>query len=134
MRLFHLGRVSKLGWCAVVLFVESLVMLSPRPWTYFDRAQIWTSIVLSGHMSLVSVLLFRRERESGLLELVLVTPVSAGQLIFRQCCAFWRRFLLPVGIPFFLSAAAQVGMAVRAWFGLAQSLANRTFWFGKLGA
>jgi ABC-type transport system involved in multi-copper enzyme maturation permease subunit len=97
-------RVSHLGWCGLVLLVESAVMLSPRPWEYFDVAQIGTSLLLAGAMTLNAVMILRREQENGMLELLLVTPLPVHRILFRECRAFWRKFFLPV---FLLLALAE---------------------------
>lgn len=92
------ARLSKMGWCGTVLFVDSCVVMTSQPWAYFSAAQLWTSILLSLYMSYAAVLVFREQRDSGVLELLLVTPVSADDIILREVWAFWRRFFAPVAL------------------------------------
>jgi len=91
-------RVLILGWCAVILFVDSALMLSHFPWVYFGFTQMWMALLLTLSIASESASMFEQERESGALELLLVTPLSVDRLIFRRLMAFWRRFLWPVAL------------------------------------
>ncbi len=91
-------RLINLACCAVVLAVDSSLMSSAQPWQYFEFVQIWLAILLTMSIASESATLFRRERESGALELLLVAPLSADELIGGRLIAFWRRFLWPVGL------------------------------------
>ena len=91
-------RLINLICCAVVLVVDSRLMSSAQPWQHFEFVQMWLAILLILAIASESATLFRQERESGALELLLVAPLSAGELIGRRLVAFWRRFLWPVGL------------------------------------
>ena len=41
---------------------------------------------------------FRRERETGALELILVAPLSVPQIILGRLCGLWRQFLPALGM------------------------------------
>ena len=99
------GRMQSLGWCGIILLVESLVMLSPRPWEFQHQVQTLLAVGLSAHMTLAAVTVFRNDQDSGVLELLLVTPMTAGEILRRQLSAFLRRFMQPILL---LIALAQV--------------------------
>lgn len=88
-------RSSKLGWCGLILLADSLVMMNRAPWLVFDFAQHWLAVLLSLHITFEASLGFRREREAGLLELLLVAPISSD-LITRHWAGFWRKFAAPL--------------------------------------
>jgi ABC-type transport system involved in cytochrome c biogenesis permease component len=88
-------RVSKLGWCALILLVDSLVVMQAHPWEFFETAQSWLALLLSVHMTLSAVMIFRQAKETGVLELLLVSPLSISKILLHQLSAFWRRFFLP---------------------------------------
>jgi ABC-type transport system involved in cytochrome c biogenesis permease component len=89
-------RASKLGWYCLILSANSILILSPEPWMYFGVVEIWLAILLSLHMTVVAAWSFRRELESGVLELLLVTPVTVTEIVYRQLCGFWSKFFGPL--------------------------------------
>lgn len=91
-------RAINLGGCAAILLVESVLALSREPWKYYDLTQLWLAILLVLHMNWAAILIFRSERDSGVMELLLVTPIRPAAVIYRQVCGFWRRFAAPVAL------------------------------------
>lgn len=86
------ARAASLGACAVVLFGEGIVAMSEAPWQHYERVQVWLAILLSLQMTCAAVKMFRTERDSGVLELLLVTPMRLDKVIYHQLCGFWWRF------------------------------------------
>lgn len=107
-------RFAKLGWAGVILFVDGWLLSQKMPWTYFEFAQIWLTILLALHFAADAATLFRQERETGALELLLVTPLSVNRLIALRLAAFWKRFLPPVALAIGLST-------LMIWLDVAQS-------------
>jgi ABC-2 type transport system permease protein len=89
-------RTSKLAWCCLILLADSLIMLSRNPWMWFNGPQVWLSILLCLHMVFVAGTGFRRELESGVLELLLITPMPVNEIVLMQLGGFWQKFWLPV--------------------------------------
>ena len=87
------ARTSTLAWCGLILLANSLLLLSRHPWERFNETQVWLGILFSVQMTFTAVTTFRQERDSGALELLLVAPMSPREIVFRQLCGFWRRFL-----------------------------------------
>jgi ABC-type transport system involved in multi-copper enzyme maturation permease subunit len=79
------ARLTKWGWLVVVLVTEYVVL------TRFDRGRspYWQpllAVALGLGIAFSAVGSFRREQETGLLELLLVTPLSVRQLLGGR---FW---------------------------------------------
>lgn len=72
------ARLTKWGWCALLLFAEMWVLGWPR---HNATWQLAVTAVLGMGVAFSAAGSFRRERETGLLEVLLVTPLSVRQLI-----------------------------------------------------
>ena len=72
------ARLTKWGWCGFVVFIELLFTSS---WRDAWDAQWWIALLLLLGLTFSAAGSFRRERETGALELLLVTPLHAGQII-----------------------------------------------------
>ncbi len=107
-------RCAQLGWICAILLVDSWLISRKMPWTYFEFAQMWLTILLMVHLAVDAATLFRQERESGALELLLVTPLTLDRLIAWRVAAFWKRFLPPVVLAIGLST-------LMIWLDLAQA-------------
>jgi ABC-type transport system involved in multi-copper enzyme maturation permease subunit len=85
------ARLTKWGWLAIMLVAEFFLLTHfERPRTLLSQPLI--TVVLSLGIAFSAVGSFRRELDSGLLELLLVTPLSAGQLLRGRlwgiCCHY----------------------------------------------
>jgi ABC-type Na+ efflux pump permease subunit len=88
------------GWLAVVISFYSVALGNSMSYSS-DLNGIQAAVVL---MFLFSIAMsaagsFRRERETGLLELMLVTPLRVGQIVNGRLRALWGQFL-PASILF----------------------------------
>jgi hypothetical protein len=79
------------------------------------QAIIWP--VLAAALTFVAVSGFLTEKKNGALELLLVTPVSPGQIIFGRVWGLWKQFL-PAGLSVLLIwqfAESLVSMSSQFW-------------------
>lgn len=97
------ARLSILAWCGLIMLVNSVILPSARPWEPFEQAQFWLTIGLVVHMTFASVTFLRGPRESGALELMLVSSMGVGPLIRFALAGFWRRFAPPLILLLLLS-------------------------------
>lgn len=72
------ARLIKWGWCSFVVIGEFVFASN---WRDAWGAQFWIALLVLLGLSFSSAGSFHRERETGALELLLVTPLSAGQII-----------------------------------------------------
>ena len=78
------ARLVKWGWCLVAVFFEVLMVGSGSGINYLDElrnGQSRLGALLLGGLAFSAAASFRREKESGALELILVTPLSPRQII-----------------------------------------------------
>ncbi|PWU10977.1 MAG: hypothetical protein C5B50_24185 [Verrucomicrobia bacterium] len=87
------GRLVTWGWLAVLISVYSAVLTYPhffREEDQFHSAMAW---MLAGSVALSAAGSFRRERDSGVMELLLVSPVNEWGIIFGRVRGLWAQFL-----------------------------------------
>ena len=112
------ARVAKWSWCLFVSVVESVLMTETNWWD-IPWIHGWISALLLVGLSFSSAGSFRQERESGAMELILVTPLREGQVIWGRLRGLWGQFL-----PAVLLIAAFAG------FWRLQGL-RTTWWWGS---
>jgi ABC-type transport system involved in multi-copper enzyme maturation permease subunit len=87
------GRLVTWGWLAVVISIYS-ALLSDRNffngYSGLQRAMAWLMVVSVGLSAAGS---FRRERESGVMELLLVSPLGEAEIIWGRLRGLWGQFL-----------------------------------------
>ncbi|MBU6401852.1 MAG: hypothetical protein KGS61_16160 [Verrucomicrobia bacterium] len=86
------ARLTKWGWCLVTLCGELFVLNHWEQAGGFGWQPALTWALLLG-LAFSAVSSFRRERQAGLLELLLVTPLSSQQLIQGRLWGVWCHFL-----------------------------------------
>jgi ABC-type Na+ efflux pump permease subunit len=84
------ARLTKWGWCSFVVFME---MLFASNWQDTWNAQGWIALLVLLGLTFSAAGSFRAERESGALELLLVTPLRAGQIIRGRLQGIRRQYL-----------------------------------------
>ncbi len=84
------ARLAKWGWCLFVVTVECLFTLNLNDVT---SGQVFVFAVLLFAMTFTAAGSFRRERETGALELLLVTPLRVWQIVVGRIGGIWRQFL-----------------------------------------
>ncbi len=98
-----LSRVTKWGWFLFVVLVESC-MVAWAGWSGLDECQFWVVLLVLLGLAASAAGSFRREREAGTLELILVTPLSVGQIIFGRLRGVWGQFLPTIALLLLLFA------------------------------
>lgn len=92
------GRLITWGWLAVVISLYSIILTDP---SFFQRTSdpqniLGWLLVLS--MAISTAGSFRRERESGVLELLLVSPIGERTIISGRLRGLWGQFLPAFGL------------------------------------
>ncbi len=93
------ARLSKWGWCFAVITILSWFLANDFQFFYPGCASLKTAILIS--MAFSAVGSFQREKQNGALELLLVTPLTEGQIIFGRLRGIWGQFLPAFAILLF---------------------------------
>jgi ABC-type Na+ efflux pump permease subunit len=89
------ARVGK--WCLLLLFLVVEYAAADAGESNRATIQVWLLLILAAGCTFAGVNGFLEEKRSGALELLLVTPVSAGRIIFGRTWGLWKQFL-PAGL------------------------------------
>ena len=100
------GRITKWSWFAAIIVVESLLITD---FSDFDEMQPGLAVILFGGVAFASAASFRKERESGALELLLVCPLTVAQLMLGRLRGLWAQFLPSVLMLMLCSFAGELG-------------------------
>ncbi len=92
------GRLVTWGWMAVLISVYSTVLTDHHFFWISNRIQELMAWLLAGSMAASAAGSFRRERETGVLELLLVSPLGEGQIISGRLRGLWSQFLPAAGL------------------------------------
>ena len=90
------GRLVTWGWVAVLISVYSTILTDRHFFWVTNTIQELMALLLAGSLAAGAAGSFRRERETGVLELLLVSPLGAGQIISGRLRGLWGQFL-PAG-------------------------------------
>jgi len=93
------GRLVVWSWLVVVACIYSSLFTN---WTLYERGfqamQALLANLLAGGMAVSAAGSFRRERETGVLELLLVAPLRERQIITGRLWGLWSQFVPAVGL------------------------------------
>ncbi|HEY6227841.1 MAG TPA: hypothetical protein VI282_12030 [Verrucomicrobiae bacterium] len=89
------SRLTKWGWFALIFVAQWRLFLT---WRQFMEYQLQLYRLVAFGIAFSAAASFRRERQSGALELLLVTPISAGKLIFGRLQGVWFHFFPAMAI------------------------------------
>ncbi len=92
------GRLVTWSWFAVVISIYSAVLTDPFYFRDSHGLQLVLCWLLMGSIASSAAGSFRRERESGVLELLLVAPLTGAQIIGGRLRGLWGQFLPAVGM------------------------------------
>lgn len=87
------GRMVTWAWFAVIISLYSVALTDNN---FFRNSEVIQNVVgwlLALSMAVTAAGSFRRERETGVLELLLVSPLSARQIINGRLRGLWGQFL-----------------------------------------
>ena len=88
------GRLVVWSWFAIVICVYSSLFANFSLYQRgFHAVQCLLATLLAGSMALSAAGSFRRERETGVLELLLVAPLREWQIIAGRLRGLWAQFL-----------------------------------------
>ncbi len=87
------ARLSGWGWCLAAVITQVPVFLNLRGLSAILEQQAWLFVALQAGVAFAAAGSFQREKLSGVLELILVTPISAKQLVQGRWAALIRQFL-----------------------------------------
>jgi ABC-type transport system involved in multi-copper enzyme maturation permease subunit len=96
------GRLVTWGWFAVIVSVYSAVLTDNNFFRHSSNTQTTMAWLLMGSITAGVAGSFRRERETGVLELLLVTPMTTKQIISGRLRGLWGQFLPAVGLLLFI--------------------------------
>jgi ABC-type transport system involved in multi-copper enzyme maturation permease subunit len=92
------GRLVTWGWVAVLISVYSTV-LTDRHFSWVTNSiQELMAWLLAGSLAASAAGSFRRERETAVLELLLVSPLGTSQIISGRLRGLWGQFLPAAGL------------------------------------
>ena len=91
------ARVATWGWLGALLVVETALVTSSLGygpgWNDLMDAQPMIGLLLALGITFSAADSFRKERETGALELLLVTPLTARQIIAGRLFGLWGQYL-----------------------------------------
>lgn len=96
------ARLTKWGWLLAILVSEVYFTVASLFRYSFFTAQIRIATVLAVGVAFSAAWSFQRDRQSGALELLLVTPLQAPQLVLGRIWGIWCHFFPALAMLFFL--------------------------------
>ena len=84
------GRITKWGWLAAIIVVELFAISDVND---FAEVQPIFVLLFTAGLAFTASASFRRERETGALELLLVCPLTVAQLIWGRLRGIWMQYL-----------------------------------------
>lgn len=91
-RTWH-GRLVMWSWFAVMIAVYSAALRANNVGRTMNTLNHYMAWVLLGVIAATAAGSFQRERETGVLELLLVSPLSANEIIMGRLRGLWGQFL-----------------------------------------
>jgi ABC-type transport system involved in multi-copper enzyme maturation permease subunit len=92
------GRLVTWGWLAVVISIYSAVLSDTNFFRNSSAMQNTMAWLLGGSLAMSAAASFRRERETGVMELLLVSPLGEGEIIWGRLRGLWGQFLPAFGL------------------------------------
>jgi ABC-type transport system involved in cytochrome c biogenesis permease component len=86
------ARLVKWGWCLGVLLMECMFVTDPSLSSLWDGQYLLASLLILG-MAFAASGSFREERQTGAMELLLVTPLKVPQILRGRIRGVWGQFL-----------------------------------------
>ncbi len=109
------GRLVTWIWLGLVMFFSCAALLDPDVLGYSGGATHFMAGAMGISLALSAAGSLRRERESGVLELLLVSPLGENRIISGRIRGLWTQFL--PGAAFFIAIWVYVYSLVPAYTG-----------------
>ena len=87
------GRMVTWAWLAAVLTISLFLLTADLPALAFDWCGRWLLVLLLGSLAASAAGSFRRERDSGVMELLLISPLDEREIIQGRLQGLWSQFL-----------------------------------------
>jgi ABC-type transport system involved in multi-copper enzyme maturation permease subunit len=87
------GRLVTWGWLAVLISIYSVIFYAPNIVQLLPGVQTFMAWSLLMLVAVSAAGSFQRERETRVLELLLVSPMTAGEIISGRLRGLWGQFL-----------------------------------------
>jgi hypothetical protein len=87
------GRLVMWGWFAVMISIYTAAIKGDDAPRSLEVIQQFLALLLLGVMAVTAAGSFRRERETGVMELLLVSPMGVKQIISGRLRGLWGQFL-----------------------------------------
>jgi ABC-type transport system involved in multi-copper enzyme maturation permease subunit len=117
------ARLTKWGWMMAILFAEIIALLSAVANSRsFMTIQEYTCVFTAAGMAFTAAASFRQERQTGALEILLVTPLQPWQIIWGRIWGLWCHFFP----AFAVIAFTWVASSALVWRGTLPMLALTT--------
>ncbi len=124
------ARLTKWGWCLGFVLVECVPLnlwsdnASPATWW---EVQTYLMLALSLGLTFVAAGSFIKEKENGVLELLLVSPLPLHKLIYGRVLGLWEQFLPSALVIALASVMTQFGFAEWDGYGTSSNQENVQF-------
>jgi ABC-type transport system involved in multi-copper enzyme maturation permease subunit len=92
------GRMVTWGWFAVVVSLFSVILTDRNFFRDFEGWLDCLGWTLAGSLAFTTAGSFRREREAGVMELLLVSPLQEKTIILGRLRGIWGQFLPSMGL------------------------------------
>ncbi|MSU59438.1 MAG: hypothetical protein EXS35_14915 [Pedosphaera sp.] len=92
------GRLVTWAWFAIIISIYSAALSDNNFFQHSSTTQTTMAWLMMGSIAASVAGSFRRERESGVLELLLVAPMTTGQIIGGRLRGLWVQFLPAVAV------------------------------------
>ena len=85
------------AWFAIIISIYSAAFTSRNFFQHSNGMQLTMGWLMMGSIAASAAGSFRRERETGVLELLLVAPLTTNQIIAARVRGLWGQFLPALG-------------------------------------
>jgi hypothetical protein len=111
------SRVSAWGWLGVAVVLETSLITAQMSGdlSSFREAQVVVFLLCATGLAFSAADSFRVERETGALELLLVTPLGVKQIILGRLLGIWGQYLLVFGLLMFVWLSTAWIPAMNFW-------------------
>src|SRR5690606_29066063 len=87
------ARITTWGWLGALVTVEAFLVTGRMGWNGLMEVQPVIAAFLGVGITFSAADSFRKERETGALELLLVTPLTVRQVIWGRLFGLWGQYL-----------------------------------------